>query len=129
MFKRTLLGLGIGFVFIIGAVACTNTDTAVKEQPKQEQKQESKPEVKQEAPKNDGKITKAEFDTVKSGMSYDEVVAIVGGQGELTSEVGAEGEQFHTVFYTWEGKGDFGANANMTFQEGKLESKAQFGLK
>ncbi|AZU98978.1 hypothetical protein pW2_152 [Bacillus phage pW2] len=129
MMKRTLIGLVIGVSFLLVAVACTDTNTEVKEQPKQEQKKESKPKPKQEAPKNDSKITKAEFDAIQSGMTYEEVVAIIGSEGELLSEVGSKGEQFHSVMYEWEGKGDFGANANFTFQEGKMEMKAQFGLK
>lgn len=73
-------------------------------------------------------MSKAEFDQIKSGMSYEEVVEIVGSEGEVQSEVGAEGEQFHTIMYMWEGEGMIGANANVMFQEGKLETKAQFGL-
>lgn len=129
MIKRTLLGLAMGVSFLLVAVACTDTNTEVKEQPKQEQKKESKPKPKQEAPKNDSKITKAEFDAIQSGMTYEEVVAIIGSEGEMLSEVGSKGEQFHTVMYEWKGIGDFGANANFTFQEGKMEMKAQFGLK
>ncbi|WP_366249531.1 hypothetical protein [Terribacillus aidingensis] len=42
------------------------------------------------------------------------------------SETGTEGDQF----YTWEGEGDFGANANITFQGNPavVQSKAQVGL-
>ncbi|AGI11848.1 hypothetical protein X915_gp016 [Bacillus phage vB_BanS-Tsamsa] len=127
MMKRTLIGLVVGLSFLLVAVACT--DTEVKKESKQVQKKESKPEPKQEAPKNDGKITKTEFDAVQSGMTYEEVVAIIGSEGEMLSEVGSKGEQFHSVMYEWKGTGDFGANANFTFQEGKMEMKAQFGLK
>lgn len=79
-------------------------------------------------PINEPTISKAEFDQIKNGMSYEEVTAIIGGPGEVLSETGSEGEQFHTVMYMYEGEGKLGANANMMFQEGKLISKAQFGL-
>lgn len=84
-----------------------------------------------EAPKNSGKITMAEFEQIKSGMTYEEVVAIVGGEGELSSEVDIGiGEEYVTQIYIWYGEGLFTAgNANVTFQGGKVVSKAQFGLK
>lgn len=75
------------------------------------------------------KINKEEFDSIKNGMSYEEVVNIVGGDGELLSETGTNGDQYHTMMYSWEGEKGFGSNANTTFQNGKLVNKAQFGLK
>ncbi|UED72101.1 DUF3862 domain-containing protein [Brevibacillus sp. HD3.3A] len=80
------------------------------------------------APENKPTISKAEFDKLKNGMTYEQVVEIVGGPGEMMSEVGSAGDQFHTVMYTWEGEGSIGANANAMFQGGKLNSKAQLGL-
>jgi hypothetical protein len=65
-------------------------------------------------------------------MSYEEVVEIIGGQGEVLSESGTPGGtgmDIHTVMYTWEGESGFGANANAMFQGNKLMNKAQFGLK
>ncbi|WP_309479061.1 DUF3862 domain-containing protein [Brevibacillus agri] len=78
---------------------------------------------------NEGTMSKAEFDKIQNGMSYEEVVAIVGGPGEMLSETGTKGDQFYTVMYAWEGEGGFGANANAMFQGGKMISKSQFGLK
>lgn len=78
--------------------------------------------------KDTGKITKAEFEAIESGMTYDEVVEIIGGPGEVMSESGNEGEAAHTVMYSWDGVGQLGANANATFQGGELINKAQFGL-
>jgi hypothetical protein len=69
-------------------------------------------------------MTKATYANVREGMTYEQVVAIVGPPGqELSSnEIGG----FRTVMYQWEA--GFMANANMTFQNGKLVAKAQFGL-
>lgn len=78
---------------------------------------------------NNPKMSKKEFDSIKNGMSYEEVVNIIGGDGELLSETGTSGEQFHTMMYSWEGENGLGSNANATFQNGKLVNKAQFGLK
>ncbi len=74
-----------------------------------------------------GDVTKAEYSRVKMGMSYQQVVTILGPPDEALSETEMAG--FHTVMYMWEGRGGFGANMNAMFQNGKLINKAQFGLR
>ncbi|WP_282938718.1 DUF3862 domain-containing protein [Paenibacillus sp. RC67] len=74
-------------------------------------------------------ITKAKFEKIENGMSYEEVTKIIGGPGELLSEIGNKGEKTHTTVYMYKGEGTIGANANFTFQGGKLLAKAQAGLK
>ena len=81
------------------------------------------------APKNSASMSKAEFDQIQNGMTYAQVVEIVGSDGELLSEVGSPGSQFFTQMYKWDGSGGLGANANVLFQSGGVQSKAQFGLK
>lgn len=71
-------------------------------------------------------MSKAEFDQITTGMSYESVVSIVGGPGELLSESGIAG--YVTKMYMWEGSCGLGANSNAMFQNGALVSKAQFGL-
>lgn len=80
-------------------------------------------------PENEPTMSKAEFDKIQNGMTYEEVVEIVGGPGEMLSESGTKGDQFHTVMYMWEGEGGLGANANAMFQGGKMMNKTQLGLK
>lgn len=75
---------------------------------------------------NSPKISMEEFEALATGITYEEAVEIIGGEGELTSQVDVAG--YDTKLYTWEGEGSFGSNANATFQNGKLTSKAQFGL-
>lgn len=82
-----------------------------------------------EPAKNKPTITKAEFEQIKSGMTYEEVSAIIGGPGEVLSESGNKGDQYHTVIYSYKGEGEIGANANFTFQGNQLQNKAQMGLK
>lgn len=53
---------------------------------------------------------------------------IIGGEGELLSEAGNKGEQFHAVVYMYEGEAA-GSNASFTFLDGKLQVKGQYGLK
>jgi type IV secretory pathway VirB10-like protein len=86
-----------------------------------------------EAPTNNARISKDEFDRLTPGMTYAEAVAIIGGEGQMLSENSVAG--YHTVMYQWEGTkaAGFGANANAIFQAkgGEplvLVSKAQFGL-
>jgi hypothetical protein len=89
----------------------TTTTTAT---PKEEQKK--------------GVVTKEKFEQIKDGMTYEEVVKIIGAEGTLVSETGEKGTATHTAIYEFEGDGSFGANANFTFQGGKLINKAQFGI-
>lgn len=72
------------------------------------------------------KITKAEFDSISTGMSYEDAIAIIGGEGELMSEVNVGDGSTDTKIYVWYGDGS--TNANLTFQGGKVVAKAQIGL-
>lgn len=83
------------------------------------------------APKQDdlaGIMTKAKFDQIQNGMTYEAVSKIIGGPGELTSETGTKGDQFYTAIYSYKGNGDIGANAILMFQDDKLMNKTQMGL-
>ncbi|MFY0760227.1 hypothetical protein AB1K32_15255 [Metabacillus dongyingensis] len=73
-------------------------------------------------------ISKEEFAQIENGMTYEEVVAIIGVEGEILSEVGEKGTQFYTIMYMWDGETGLGANANAMFQGNKLNAKSQFGL-
>lgn len=74
--------------------------------------------------------TKAAYDKVATGMSYTQVKAILGCEGEEISS--SEMAGFKTVMYAWVGgglSGMAGANMNVMFQNNRLVSKAQIGLK
>lgn len=73
-------------------------------------------------------ITKKEFNKIKNGMTYKQVQKIVGGKGELLSEVGQKGDPYYTYMIAYYGK-DGISNANFMFQSGKLEVKSQILLK
>ncbi len=78
------------------------------------------------APVNSPSMSMAEFNQIASGMTYETVVAIVGGPGELISEASLAG--IVTRMYMWDGAGSLGANANAMFQNNSMVSKSQFGL-
>lgn len=80
-------------------------------------------------PQNKPAMTKAEFDQIQSGMTYSQVTAIVGGPGEMVVETGTPGDPLYTVAYKFDGEGSTGANVQLMFQGGKMNTKAQFGLK
>ncbi|MDH6349499.1 DUF3862 domain-containing protein [Brevibacillus sp. 1238] len=73
------------------------------------------------------KISKAAFDKIENGMTYEEVTGIIGGEGELLSEAGNKGEQHHAVVYMYEGE-TLGSSASLAFLDGKLQVKSQIGL-
>ena len=78
---------------------------------------------------NPDTITLDEFNQIRNGMEYQEVFDIIGGRGELLSDVDMGfGDEYYTATYSWVGEGSLGANANVMFQGGKVVSKAQFGL-
>lgn len=71
-------------------------------------------------------ITLSKYNQLQDGMTYSEVVKILGKPGTEVSSSSVAG--YKTVMIQWEGEG-LGANMNAMFQNGKLISKAQLGLK
>ncbi len=74
-----------------------------------------------------GYMTLDIYNQITTGMTYQEVVNLVGAAGSLMSEVSLDGVE-RTAIYSWDGQGALGANANVTIQGEKVVSKAQFGL-
>jgi hypothetical protein len=73
---------------------------------------------------NKVKLTLETFGKIKNGQTLEEVEALI-GKGELSSESEIAGNT--TKIYSF--KGDVFSNATLTFQNDKLMSKSQFGLK
>lgn len=77
-------------------------------------------------------ITKSEYDRIRKGMSYRDVVMIIGAEGEELSQNRIEGEpgvvdSGKTIMYMWQNSD--GSRLNILFQNDKLTLKTQFGLK
>jgi hypothetical protein len=69
-------------------------------------------------------VTKAEFDQIREGMSYEDVVRIIGASGDLQSSSDLAG--FKTVMYAWMNSN--GSNMNAMFQNGKLVLAGTFSM-
>ena len=72
-----------------------------------------------------------EYAKIKNGMTYEEVVAIIGEEGSQNSSstmpaVAGVTDELTTEIYSWQNFD--GSNMNATFQNGALVMKAQFGL-
>lgn len=72
------------------------------------------------------------YNKIQNGMSYKNVVAIIGAEGEEMSRSKMDGvpgvmASIETTMYQW--VNDNGSNMNAMFQNDKLMQKAQFGLK
>lgn len=77
-------------------------------------------------------VTFAQYSQIQTGMSYEQVVSIIGKQGEEISQNRIEGvpgamPSITTIMYQWVNEN--GSNMNTIFQNNKLLQKAQFGLK
>jgi hypothetical protein len=72
-------------------------------------------------------VTYASYQKLQSGMTYRQVIQILGCQGQEISRVDLMGVS--AVMYTWSGTETFLANMNAMFQNGRLTTKAQIGLK
>lgn len=71
-------------------------------------------------------VTLGNFYRVETGMTADEVLSILGTRCELSSQVDIADIQ--TALITWHAEGFAGGNCNVTFQNGRVVGKAQFGL-
>ena len=71
-------------------------------------------------------ITLAQFNSLTTGMTYEQVVSIVGFPGELQSEFNYGDHVAKS--YTFEGSEDY-SNAIINFSNNALDGKSQFGLK
>ena len=81
---------------------------------------------------NDSRLTLEKYNKIQNGMTYDEVVEIIGFEGTPEYEVGEPGSEFHVSYVCYMGNdqvaGTLGAEASFMFHGGKLNMKSQMGL-
>ena len=70
-------------------------------------------------------ISLEKYNQIQEGMTYEEVVSIVGEEGEVVSEVDIGYPEYATKLYSW--SNDNGT-MTITFQNNKVYSKMQYGL-
>jgi len=72
-------------------------------------------------------ITAEQFDEVKSGMSYEDIKSILGGEGTLISDFGFPDSNYHSQTYKYNGQA-IHSEAEFTFNDGEMKSKSQHQL-
>lgn len=86
-------------------------------------------EQENEKQKSTAGVNYANFQKIQNGMSYSQVVELLGEEGELLSESDVLNDpQYATKMYYWYDYTGI-SNCNVMFQGGKVISKAQVGLK
>ena len=71
------------------------------------------------------KITLEKFNKIETGMTYQQVVDIIGEEGTLSTE-SAYGDQSMKIYYWYSSNGI--TNATISFMNGKVSAKSQIGL-
>lgn len=78
------------------------------------------------AAKNPSGVTLTEFNKLKEGMSYKQVVGIIGGEGKPGTETKVANKTAKA--YTWTGETNPNAIVAVSFINDRLTSKTQIGL-
>lgn len=74
---------------------------------------------------SDVTVSAAQYDKIETGMTYDEVKEILGGDGQSLSETEIAGQT--AEMYSWSGS-SLGSNCTISFGNGKVTAKSQVGL-
>ncbi|MBP0018974.1 MAG: hypothetical protein J7647_15675 [Cyanobacteria bacterium SBLK] len=105
----------------VSLVACQNAvspDTSVLT--------ESEAKIKEKIQEAQKSLTMADYDAIPNGISLEEAQALLGSNGKEMSSSEVAG--IKTEIHIWENNPPT-SNITLTFQDGKLANKAQFGLK
>lgn len=116
---------------MIIATACSNSNNGNQSAPSPSESTVSpspKTESGQSETSKEVKISKEKYEQVNNGMTYEEVIEIVGGEGEVITETGEKGTELYGISVMYEGEGGIGASANFVFIGNKLQTKSQYGL-
>lgn len=107
---RALVGIAIIFIGIYCSISITqNNTTPTGSSITQEQT----------------KVTLEKFNKIETGMTYQQVIDIIGEEGTISTE-SSYGNQSMKVYY-WYASNKI-ANATISFMNGKVTAKSQVGL-
>jgi hypothetical protein len=73
------------------------------------------------------KVSMSDYNLIKAGMTLSAAEALVGCKGEEMSQSEMYGMKFATV--TWDGRGGPASLMMLSLTNGKVQTKAQVGLK
>jgi hypothetical protein len=118
------------FAFIAIACSCPNLKDLDKKTDNDRPTISNTSNTSTSSEKDDSKsnlesINMANYNKIKTGMSYKEVVAIMGSEGE--ESFSSESGKFKVANYKW--SGDNFSFIMITTMNGKVSSKSNFGLK
>jgi len=99
-----------------------NNNQAVKTEPKATPVASATPDAAKATDNPDDPYT-----ALKAGMTYEEVIKILGSEGKLLNEneIGAT----KTATYQWKAEGSSGSNVQVIFSNGKMFQKFKYGEK
>jgi hypothetical protein len=127
--QRLLVGgvaaVGAG-LFLIGAVSAV-TDAPRRERLREAREADARDQSGSSAPTQAPGPSLSGYLSLREGMTYAQAVSALGSSGQEISRSNLAG--FTTVMYQWTVDDGSGANMNAMFQNDRLVTKAQFGLK
>lgn len=112
-------------IMVIAIVGGTQTSTNNTQTSSSVNESEVQTTENEKTTTKDVKVTLEQYNQIKDGMTYEEVVEIFGGKESTSSESEIAG--IKSEIKTWNGNGTFSV-ATIGFTDGKVSSKSQTGL-
>ena len=112
-------------IIVIAIVGGTQTSTNNTQTSSSVNESEVQTTENEKTTTKDVKITLEQYNQIKDGMTYEEVVEIFGGKESTSSESEIAG--IKSEIKTWNGNGTFSV-ATIGFTDGEVSSKSQTGL-
>lgn len=78
--------------------------------------------------KNTVSISKAKYNQLKYGDTYEKIKSLLGGTGEVVTESGTKGSKNYTVTYLCHVKSPSGGEVFLAFKDNKLVNKMEVNL-
>lgn len=117
-------------------VACGTTEEPTEQTTAEPKTTEATPEPKKEKAESKNKVTLENYEKLKvgdtitgeGGATMEEVTALFGSEPDMKSESETSGMKMIVASWNATGMENLGDNVSLTFMNGKLTAKSQFGL-